>query len=162
MTYDSRKTHENLLLFLEDNISKLVKLKVASRAKYKEYDEYYIDYLTAESIEDEERMELYEELTENAYAWLRHKLTEAIKVNDELSGNPLVREYLSLMFVTYDEPNFSDDEVLTDADMDIDVSFARMFEGEDSCYISDFVCYFSKNLYCCMFHWAIEIRTDFG
>lgn len=146
MTYDSRQTHENLLDFLEDNISKLVKLKVASRAKYKEYDEHYMDYLTAESIEDEERMELYEDLTENAYAWLRHKLTTAIKANEELSDNPLVREYLRLMFATYDELDSSDDEELTDADKDIDVSYTHLFEGEDSFYISNFVCYFSKNL----------------
>lgn len=146
MKYDSRQTHENLLLFLEDNIYKLVKLKVASRAKYKEYDEHFMDYLTAESIEDEESMELYEELTDNAYAWLRHKLTQAIKANEELSDNPLVREYLRLMFATYDEPDSSDDIELTEADMDIDVNYAQLFEGEDSCYISDFVCYFSKNL----------------
>lgn len=105
MTYDSQKTHENLIEFLEDNISKLVKLKVASRAKYKEYDENYSDYLVAESIDDEDRMELYEELTENSYAWLRHKLTKAIKEDKELMENPLVREYLRLMFATYNEPD---------------------------------------------------------
>lgn len=146
MTYDSHKTHENLLDFLEDNISKLVKLKAASRAKYKEYDENYMNYLTAESIEDEDRMELYEELTENSYAWLRHKLTKNIKENQELMENPLVREYLRLMFATYDEPESPGNDVSMDGDNDIDISYARLFEGEDSCYISDYVCYFSRNL----------------
>lgn len=89
MTYDERQLHENILEFLEDNISKLVKLKVASRPKYKEYDEHYMDFLTAESIDDEDRMELYEELTETSYKWLRHKLTKAIKENGELMENPL-------------------------------------------------------------------------
>lgn len=144
MNYDSQKTHENLLLFLEDNIFELVKLKVASRAKYKEYDENYENYLIAESIDDKDRMELYEELTENLYAWLRHKLTKAIKENEDLKNNSLVREYLRLMFASYDEPESSVNEEKTDAD--IDLSYARLFEGEDSYYISDFVCYFSKNL----------------
>lgn len=32
------------------------------------------------------------------------------------------------------------------SDADIDFSYARLFEGEDSYYISCFICYFSKNL----------------
>lgn len=141
MTYDSQKTHENLIEFLEDNISKLVKLKVASRAKYKEYDENYSDYLVAESIDDEDRMELYEELTENSYAWLRHKLTKAIEEDKELMENLLVREYLRLMFATYDKPGSTDYGDGIDNDKNIDMSYTRMFEGEDSYYICDFVCY---------------------
>lgn len=146
MTYDSQKTHENILMFLEDNISKLVKLKVASRAKYKEYDENYMNYLTAKSIEDEDRMELYEELTENSYAWLRHKLTKNIKENEELMDSPLVKEYLRLMYATYDEPDSPEKGDDIESDKDVDVRYARIFEGEDSYYLSDFVCYFSKNL----------------
>lgn len=53
--------HEEILIFLEENISKLVKLKVASRAKYKEYDENYMNFLTAESCDDGIREELYGE-----------------------------------------------------------------------------------------------------
>lgn len=47
--------HEEILIFFEENISKLVRLKVASKAKYEAYDESLIDYLTADSINDEER-----------------------------------------------------------------------------------------------------------
>lgn len=144
MTDNSRKLHENLLMFLEDNISKLVKLKVASRAKYKEYDENYGDYLIAESIDDKYRMELYEELTENSYEWLRCKLFNAMKGNAELKENPLVGEYLRLMFPIFKEHDSSENR--EDIDTDIDMSYARLFEGEDSYYISLFVCYFSKNL----------------
>lgn len=146
MTYDERQLHENILEFLEDNISKLVKLKVASRPKYKEYDEHYMDFLTAESIDDEDRMELYEELTETSYTWLRHKLTKAIKENGELMENPLVREYLRLMFASYDEPGTSEKENVIESKKDIDVSYAHLFESEDSFYISNFVCYFSPHL----------------
>lgn len=55
--------HEEILIFLEENISKLVRLKVASRAKYKEYDESFMKHLTADSIEDDERISLYSEQT---------------------------------------------------------------------------------------------------
>lgn len=47
--------HEDILIFLEDNISKLVKLKLASRATYKAYDQNYMNYLIAESIDDDIR-----------------------------------------------------------------------------------------------------------
>ena len=146
MDHDLQKTHANLLGFLEDNISKLVKLKVASRAKYKEYNENFSCYLMAESIEDEDRMELYEELTEDSYAWLRHKLSKNIKENEELLDNPLVKEYMWLMFATYDEPGATDNGEDVNADKGIDDSYVHFFEGEDSFYISNYVCYFSKHL----------------
>ena len=59
MNQDFLPDHEEILMFLEDNISKLVRLKVASRAKYKEYDENFMNYITADSIEDDERIMLY-------------------------------------------------------------------------------------------------------
>lgn len=42
------EVREDILIFIEKNISKLEKQKVASRAKYQEYDEYYSNYLIAE------------------------------------------------------------------------------------------------------------------
>lgn len=93
---DSNK-HEDILMFLEDNISKLVKLKVATRAKYKAYDENYMDYLTAESCDDDIRMELYGEMVENCYFAMRKKLMDAVKGNTELKQNPVIAEYLKLM-----------------------------------------------------------------
>ena len=41
--------HEEILLFLEDNRSKLVRLKVASKARYEAYDDNYMSCLTADS-----------------------------------------------------------------------------------------------------------------
>lgn len=89
--------HEEILIFLEDNISKLVRLKVASRAKYKEYDENFMKYLTADSIEDDERISLYSEETFLCYKSMVLKLEEAIKVNPELKENKTVKEYIKLM-----------------------------------------------------------------
>lgn len=89
--------HEEILIFLEDNISKLVRLKVASRAKYKEYDENFMKYLTADSIEDDERISLYSEETFLCYKSMVLKLEEAIKVNPELKENKTVMEYIKLM-----------------------------------------------------------------
>lgn len=91
--------HEDILIFLEDNISKMDKLKVASRSKYKEYDKCYMSYLTAESLDDDDRMELYGEQTEECYAALRTKLKKAIKDNPDLLHNDLVAEYAELMDV---------------------------------------------------------------
>lgn len=89
--------HEEILIFLEDNISKLVRLKVASRAKYKEYDENYMSYLTADSIEDDERISLYSELTFLSYKSMVLKLDDAIKTNPGLKDNETVKEYTKLL-----------------------------------------------------------------
>lgn len=89
--------HEDILVFLEDNISKLVRQKVASRAKYKEYDECFVNYLTAESIDDYERMELYGEILESCHAAMLRKLETAIDEHPELIKNEVVAEYVKLM-----------------------------------------------------------------
>lgn len=89
--------HEEILIFLEDNISKLVGLKVASRAKYKEYDENFMSYLTADSIEDDERISFYSEQTFLSYESMLLKLEEVIKNNPELKDDKVVKEYVKLM-----------------------------------------------------------------
>lgn len=89
--------HEEILIFLEDNISKLVRLKVASRAKYKEYDENFMNYLTADSIEDDERISFYSEQTFLSYESMLLKLEEVIKNNPELKDDKVVKEYVKLM-----------------------------------------------------------------
>lgn len=124
--------HEEILLFLEDNISKLVKLKVASRAKYKEYDEHYFKYITADNIDDRERIRLYSELTEDSYAWLKKKLQKTIKENPRLAENPIVKEYSQLM--------------LGEADTMPDPKFTDLLSCEDPYRMTDFVCFFSNNL----------------
>lgn len=89
--------HEEIIIFLEDNISKLVRLKVASRAKYKEYDENFMSYLTADSIEDDERISFYSEQTFLSYESMLLKLEEVIKNNPELKDDKVVKEYVKLM-----------------------------------------------------------------
>lgn len=89
--------HEEILIFLEENISKLVRLKVASRAQYKEYDENFMSYLTADSIEDDERISLYSEQTFLCYKSMLLKLEEVIKCNQGLKDNKVVKEYVKLM-----------------------------------------------------------------
>lgn len=97
MNKDFLPDHEEILMFLEDNISKLVRLKVASRAKYKEYDENFMNYITADSIEDDERIMLYSGETFICYEAMVAKLEAAIKSNSELKNNETVKEYLKLM-----------------------------------------------------------------
>ena len=89
--------HEDILIFLEDNISKLVKLKLASRATYKAYDQNYMNYLIAESIDDDIRMDMYKEIVKECYLVLRKKLMDAVKVNVKLKQDPVITEYLELM-----------------------------------------------------------------
>ena len=93
---DSDK-HEDILTFLEDHISQLVKLKVVSRAKYKEYDQLYMDYLTAESIDDDERMELYGDMIGDCNFAMWRKMKKAIEEHPELLLQDVVREYMELM-----------------------------------------------------------------
>ncbi len=89
--------HEEILIFLEENISKLVRLKVASRVKYKQYDESFTDYLIADSINDEERISLYSEQTLESYQSMVERLDSAIKENPELKHNVTVKAYFKLM-----------------------------------------------------------------
>ncbi len=89
--------HEDILIFLEENISKLVKLKLASRATYKAYDQNYINYLIAESSDDNIRMDMYKEIVEGYYLALRKKLMDAVKGNVKLKQDPVITEYLELM-----------------------------------------------------------------
>lgn len=93
---DSNK-HENILMFLEDHISELVKLKVVSRAKYKEYNQLYMDYLTAESIDDDERMEIYGDMIGDCNFLMWRKMKKAIEEHPELLLLDVVREYVKLM-----------------------------------------------------------------
>lgn len=89
--------HEDILIFLEDNISKLVKLKLVSRATYKAYDQNYMNYLIAESIDDDLRMDMYKEIVKECYLVLRKKLMDAVKGNVKLKQDPVITEYLELM-----------------------------------------------------------------
>ena len=89
--------HEDILIFLEENISRLVKLKVASRAKYNEYDRNYTNFLIAESCDDDIRVEMYGGMVEACYLSMRKKLESAIKENEELKQNRIIAEYMSLM-----------------------------------------------------------------
>lgn len=89
--------HEEILIFLEDNISKLVRLKVASRVKYKEYDENFMNYITADSCEDDERISLFSEQTYLSYLSMVKKLEDAINNEPELKTNATVKEYVKLL-----------------------------------------------------------------
>ena len=89
--------HEEILIFFEENISKLVRLKVASKAKYEAYDKSLIDYLTADSINDEERISLYSEQMLESYQSVLWKLLSAIKTNPELKNDVTVKAYFKLM-----------------------------------------------------------------
>lgn len=97
MNHDFLPDHEEILIFLEENISRLVRLKVVSRAKYKEYDENFMNYLTADSIEDDERISLYSEQTFLCYKSMALKLEDVIKSNPELKEDKTVKEYIKLM-----------------------------------------------------------------
>lgn len=97
MNNENIDLYEEICEFLEDNISKLAKLKVASRDKYKEMDQLLMNYFTAESIDDEDRMELFSEQLDECFVWLRHKERKAIVNNSELLGSKLVRDYMRVL-----------------------------------------------------------------
>ena len=55
-----------------------------------------MNYLTADSIDDDERIMLYFDETFICYEAMVAKLEEAIKRNPELKNNEAVKEYLKL------------------------------------------------------------------
>ena len=75
----------------------MVRLKVASKAKYEAYDESLMDYFTADSINDEERISLYSEQMLESYLSMLWKLLNAIKANPDLKHNVIVKAYFKLM-----------------------------------------------------------------
>ena len=97
MTNHFKPDHEEILIFLEDNISKLVRLKVVSKAKYEAYDDSYMSYLTADSIDDDERVGLYSEQTQWGYQSMLEMLESAIHANPDLKHNDTVKAYFKLM-----------------------------------------------------------------
>lgn len=84
----------DILFFLEKNISKLVKLKVASRAKFMQYGEALCNYDIADSIDDAKR---YGEEVNLYYHQLLIKLMKAITEDKTLLDNDIVNEYQSVM-----------------------------------------------------------------
>ena len=56
-----------------------------------------MNYLIAESIDDDIRMDMYKEIVKECYLVLRKKLMDAVKGNVKLKQDPVITEYLELM-----------------------------------------------------------------
>lgn len=132
--------HEDILSFLEDNISKLVKLKAASRDKYKEYDDNFMSYITAVNIDDEYRIGLYAEQTEQSYDWMKNKLMKAIEKDASLALNPIIIEYHKLM-----TDNSKSDASASHEDSPVP-KYTDLFEDMDASGIADLVYCFSPSM----------------
>lgn len=94
----SKKTyyHEELSEFLEEHISELVKLKVLSHAKYKEYDESIINYFTADNVDDLFRLQMYQSQMDRCVKDMTQKMDKKLKEEPELKKNKLVKDFLRL------------------------------------------------------------------
>ena len=89
--------HENLCEFIEDHLSRLIKLKVVTRASYHAYDECLSNYLIAESIDDRTRMGLFKTQVLFCYESIDLKLSKQLTSTPDLAEDEVIAEMLQLM-----------------------------------------------------------------
>ena len=89
--------YENLCEFIEEHLSRLVKLKVVTRASYHAYDECLFNYITAESIDDRTRMELFKTQVLFCYESIDMKLSKQLTANPDLAEDEVIAEMLQIM-----------------------------------------------------------------
>ena len=89
--------YENLCEFIEEHLSRLVKLKVVTRASYHAYDECLSNYLIAESIDDRVRMGLFKTQILACYDSIDSKLGKLLTANADLAEDEVIAEMLQLM-----------------------------------------------------------------
>lgn len=89
--------YENLCEFIEEHLSRLIKLKVVTRASYHAYDECLSNYLIAESIDDRTRMGLFKTQVLACYDSIDSKLGQLLTANPDLAEDEVIAEMLQLM-----------------------------------------------------------------
>lgn len=89
--------YENLCEFIEEHLSRLIKLKVVTRASYHAYDECLSNYLIAESIDDRTRMGLFKTQVLFCYESIDLKLSKQLTANPDLVEDEVIAEMLQLM-----------------------------------------------------------------
>lgn len=89
--------YENLCEFIEEHLSRLVKLKVVTRASYHAYDECLSNYLIAESVDDRARMGLFKTQVLACYDSIDSKLGKLLTANADLAEDEVIAEMLQLM-----------------------------------------------------------------
>lgn len=57
--------YTELALYIEENLTKLVKLKLITRDRFKQFDQLISDYILADGLGDEERVPIYAEQIED-------------------------------------------------------------------------------------------------
>lgn len=115
--------YTELSLFIEENLTKLVKYKLITRDRYKLFDQLISDYLLADSFGDEERKQLYAEQIEDHYSFIAEKLDKCTEEDKSLCKDPVVFGLMKkivacsghqdiLSFIPDITPETSDDEFL--------------------------------------------------
>lgn len=89
--------YENLCEFIEEHLSRLVKLKVVSRASYHDYDECLSNYLIAESVDDRARVGLFKTQVLFCYESIDMKLSKQLTANPDLAEDEVIAEMLQIM-----------------------------------------------------------------
>lgn len=89
--------YENLCEFIEEHLSRLIKLKVVTRASYHAYDECLYNYLIAENINDRTRMGLFKTQVQFCYESIDLKLSKQLTANPDLAEDEVIAEMLQLM-----------------------------------------------------------------
>lgn len=89
--------HENILNFIEENLSELLKYKFLTRTVYKNYDNAMENYLIAESSDDKERMEMYEDELNVCYHKIIKKFLKVLESENNVSAE-FITKYHSVLF----------------------------------------------------------------
>jgi len=84
--------YSELALFIEENLTQLVKYKVVTRAKYQQFDQLVSDYSLAEDFGDEERKTLYADQIENLLIDFSNKVIKQFEVDISFKSEPVVIE----------------------------------------------------------------------
>lgn len=85
--------YTELALYIEENLTKLVKLKLITRDRFKQFDQLISDYILADGLGDEERVPIYAEQIEDHYNYIAEKLDKRTEEENSLGSDPVVFEY---------------------------------------------------------------------
>ena len=91
---DLEEMHCNITELFECNRSKIAKLRLMTYAKQKEYDECVMDLMTAESIDDKDRIVFYMDQCNNHLRKIIGKYKQLLHENPTIKDNPLVKELI--------------------------------------------------------------------
>ena len=94
---DADAIHSGITEIFEDSRSKISKLKLMTYPKMNEYSDNYMSYLTADSIDDQDRIEFYLEECNKSLRALVSKYKKVQSENPDIRNEKVVKEILAVL-----------------------------------------------------------------